>query len=251
MLRRTFLHLPGIGEATERRLWRQGVATWDHMLEGLRDGSLSSARLHGLEPAVIECISNLEGGRWGYFDRLLPSVHKWRAFRDLSDGALYVDIETTGGAGGEAITVIGTYDGTTARCFVAGRDLEEARALIESRPLVVTYNGAQFDLPLIRDRFRYNFFNFIHVDLRFPLARLGYRGGLKAIEQRLGIERSAATRGMNGFDAVLLWRRYEQGSEEALRLLLDYNREDTCHLKSLMELVCREMTRLLDEGMRC
>jgi uncharacterized protein len=243
MLQRTFLHLPRIGEKTERILWDQGVRTWEHLLDGVTKGSLPGRRFAGAEDPVRESMRRYAEGDWSFFDGCIPSAHKWRAFQDLGDRALYVDIETTGGVGGESITVIGTYDGHRARAFIAGRDLDQAQELLESHPLVITFNGAQFDLPILRDRFRYNHFNFVHIDLRHPLARLGFNGGLKAIEERLGIERSPETRGMGGFDAVLLWRQYEATDDErALDLLVRYNLEDVCHLAPLMQLVVREMS---------
>ncbi len=40
---------------------------------------------------------------------------------------------------------------------------------------------------------------------------------------------------MNGYDAVLLWRRWLRGDSRALELLLQYNREDTVNLLPLAE----------------
>ena len=42
------------------------------------------------------------------------------------------------------------------------------------------------------------------------------------------------TEGMNGYDAIKLWERYRKyGRDEALNLLLEYNREDVINLISL------------------
>jgi hypothetical protein len=39
---------------------------------------------------------------------------------------------------------------------------------------------------------------------------------------------------MNGYDAIKLWERYRKyGRDEALNLLLEYNREDVINLISL------------------
>ena len=53
----------------------------------------------------------------------------------------------------------------------------------------------------------------------------------------MGILRSEATRGLDGWDAVRLWQAYLGGSQEALDLLVAYNAEDVRHLKPLMEFV--------------
>lgn len=247
MIRQTFCHLQGIGPTTERKLWRDGVHSWAHAL-----ARADLARLHG---DLAESQRRMDSSDWKFFDRAIPAAERWRAFGDLAERALYVDIETDGGTDEDSITVIGCYDGKTARTFVRGRDLEGAKELIESHPLVVTFNGTQFDMPLIRRRFMYNFFNHIHVDLRFPLKRIGFSGGLKSIEQQTGIVRAGATKGLGGWDAVLLWREHERGSREALELLLEYNREDIRNLQPLMRLVFEKLggacTDLLPRPLRC
>lgn len=235
MLQQTFIHLPGIGPTTEARLWRAGLGDWRALAE--RGGeALRGPRADAVRRAAEESLARFERGDWSWFDAALPADAKWRAFGDLGTRALYVDIETDGGFGPEAITVIGCYDGVTARTFVAERDLEAAREFIEGFPLVVTYNGATFDMPLIRARFPYNLFNHVHVDLRFPLHRLGLRGGLKIIEQMVGIERGPLAQGLDGWDAVRLWREWQEGSARSLEVLLAYNREDIVNLAPLMRL---------------
>ena len=211
------------------------MGTWE---QALADEGLS--RWHG---GLRESEQQLATGRWDWFDRAIPSAERWRAYGDLAGQALYLDIETDGGTSGGAITVIGAFDGRDYRAFVAGENLDQAQALIEAHPLVITFNGSLFDLPIIRDRFRYNFFNHVHVDLRFTLRRLGLRGGLKAIEQALGLARSDATQGLDGWDAVRLWREYLRGSAEALEVLLAYNREDVVNLHPLMQRAFGELAK--------
>ena len=236
MLQQTFLHLPGIGPATERRLWRAGVRSWTDLVDRGAD-ALRGPRGDRIRRAAEESLRRWACGDWAWFDAVLPGRHKWRAFGDLGNRALYVDIETTGLHASDAITVIGCYDGRAVHSFVADRNLEAARELIEDHPLIVTYNGASFDMPLIRARFPYHFFNHIHIDLRPPLHLLGYRGGLKRIEEMAGLERSAHLRGLDGWDAVRLWLEYQAGDPASLDTLLDYNRADIVHLEPLMRLV--------------
>jgi len=196
MLRHSFIHLPGIGPQSERRLWRAGILDWAAYQAARADGRMGSGRLDLADAELARSIERYAVGDWNYFDRLLPADQKWRVYGDCRDRALCLDIETTGTADADPITVIGTYNGSEVRQFVNGRDLDAAREYIEQYPLVVTYNGALFDLPLIGARFRYNFFNHVHVDLRFPLRRLGLKGGLKKIEAQLGIEREDSVRGL-------------------------------------------------------
>jgi uncharacterized protein YprB with RNaseH-like and TPR domain len=243
MLKHTFLHIPGIGEVTERKLWKSGISTWHDFLTAHAAGKLRSRKVEHSIRDVIESIQRYEGSDWNYFDRCLPSNHKWRAFSDFDGKALYVDIETTGLPDEDCITVIGTYDGKETKSFIADVNLDKAVDEIEAHPLIVTFNGAQFDMPLIRRRFHYNFFNHVHIDLRFPLKRLGFAGGLKKIEQEFGIERSERTKGLDGWDAVRLWREYRHGHDAALDLLVEYNCEDIKNLEPLMRFVFGEMTK--------
>jgi uncharacterized protein YprB with RNaseH-like and TPR domain len=74
---------------------------------------------------------------------------------------------------------------------------------------------------------------------------LGLRGGLKSIEEQLGLIRDPAVQGLNGFDAVLLWKNYQWGDESALERLILYNTMDIVQLKPLMELGAREMKKRL------
>jgi uncharacterized protein YprB with RNaseH-like and TPR domain len=61
------------------------------------------------------------------------------------------------------------------------------------------------------------------------------QGGLKHIEQVLGIERSESIRGLNGWDAVRLWFEWSHGDLVARDQLLAYNRADTEHLVLLAD----------------
>ncbi len=225
MLRHTFLHLPGVGEATERRWWQSGITDWSAALaHACRDAH--RARLE-------RSCEAFQDGDWAWFDREIGAAHKWRAWGDLSERALFVDIETDGGHGAASITVIGTFDGRETRAFVADENLQDAADHLEAFPLLVTYNGLSFDMPLIRSRFAHRLRNHLHLDLRIPLFRLGMKGGLKRIEPKLGLSRSDRVEGLDGWDAVRLWREWQHGSREARELLLAYNAEDVRNLLPL------------------
>ena len=238
MLKKTFIHLDGVGVATEKKLWRKGIHDWNDLLErGLE--YLPEMRRSAIHSGVCESIRRYETSDWAFFDQSLPSSQKWRAYHDLKGRALFLDIETTGLANADSITLIGTYNGLESKIFVAGVNLESAAAEINRYPLLVTFNGACFDLPVIRRQFIGLAENHIHIDLRYAFRGLGYHGGLKVIEKQFGIERSLETRFLDGLDAVRLWNQYLGGSREALELLKKYNEEDVRNLKPLLEIACR------------
>ena len=58
------------------------------------------------------------------------------------------------------------------------------------------------------------------------------KGGLKVVEQALGIKRNLTE--VDGFMAVRLWWEYFNNcNEEALEIRLEYNREDVVNLRVL------------------
>jgi uncharacterized protein len=250
MLRQTFLHIPGVGYGTEERLWRAGVRGWEDVAAGRHGRHVRGALAQRLESWVEASEEALQRGRYRYFAANLPDREHWRAWPDFEDHAAYVDIETTGlEIGRDALTVVGVYDGRRMRSFVKGQNLEDLPRALEGRRLLVTFNGARFDLPFLRRAFPRMRLDQIHIDLMGPLRRLGFHGGLKRIESRLGVDRSARTTGMTGFDAVRLWHDYEAGDDGALEPLLEYNREDVVNLEPLAAFAYEGLRSLsLDQG---
>jgi hypothetical protein len=144
----------------------------------------------------------------------------------------YLDIETTFD---QSISVIGIYRADYGTIQLVGggvHDVNLYRAL-DGVTTIVTFNGTCFDLPVIRKRLLADLrVEYQHSDLMYVCRKRGLRGGLKAIEARLGIER--ATAGISGWDAPRLWQRYESYADAAaLTTLLHYNQEDVVNLAVL------------------
>jgi len=153
----------------------------------------------------------------------------------------YLDIETTGlSRFYDDITVIGVYlcNGEDDELIqLVGRHVTEdnlAKAL-ENVTRIYTYNGGRFDLPFINAFLGVNLAaEFHHHDLMYDCWRNNLYGGFKAVERQLGIPRELE--GIGGLEAVWLWWRYrKQGDENALELLLKYNKEDVVNLRVLRE----------------
>jgi len=244
LLEHTFIHIPGIGEKTEQHLWRNGIHTWNDFLR-TKKSPLSSARDSFVRQNLEVSLENRNNISF-FLDKLSPA-DIWRLFDRFKEKAVYLDIETSGlYQGVDEITVIGLYDGTTTKTFVQGINLVEFESEMDTYELIITFNGAQFDLPFIRRQFPNIFLPPAHIDLRFFLKKLGYSGGLKAIEKSFGLHRASAIDGMDGYEAVLLWKAYQWGDESALNRLIQYNTADIVHLKPLMEEGYEKMkTRLL------
>ncbi len=230
MLEHTFIFLPNFGPAREKKLWRGGITTWDDFLD--RFGSSPYHRHHCSMVAgskhALECLDG------GHFGTLLPSNETWRCVPHYRKIA-YVDIETTGCSYQDHITVIGLYDGSKTRSYVHGQNLKRFQKDILDYDVVVTFNGSMFDLPFLRREMKVQLPP-IHIDLRFLLASLDMKGGLKRIEQKFGIEREDDLKGLTGYDAVLMWRRYRnRKDEDELDRLVRYNAADICNLEKLLD----------------
>ncbi len=173
----------------------------------------------------------------GYFSERLPPGETWRLFDAFRHRAVYLDIETSGDdQWNNEITVIGLYDGRNTQTFVSGKNLEAFEMAIADYDLVITFNGACFDLPFIKRSFPGISLPKGHIDLRFVLKKLGLSGGLKKIERDTAITRCDDIDGVDGFEAVRLWQRYQWGDEKALETLITYNNADIMNLEPLMEL---------------
>lgn len=245
MLQNTFVHADGIGASTERKLWECGAPTWDAFLDLHRTGEMRSPRWSRLAPMVEQSRAALVRREIEFFSQRLPASEQWRLFQCFSGQAAFFDIETTGlSADYDQITVIGLYDGDTFQAFVRGKNLNDFPAAAARYPLLVSYNGATFDLPFIRACFR-GFEPRAHVDLRYPLRRLGYKGGLKDIEIQMGIKRPGHLRDIDGFEAINLWNRYLRGDKKELEKLVDYCRHDVVNLAPLAQRIAQELPRKL------
>ena len=153
----------------------------------------------------------------------------------------YLDIETTGlYPRYNKITVVGIYliNGIDAQFIqLVSEDITAANILdsLQGVDVIYTYNGSRFDLPFIHFRLGMDLAElFGHCDLMYDCWRESLYGGLKRVEQQLGIQRRLS--GIRGRDAVRLWWRYVNDYDEnALVTLLEYNKEDVINLKTLKE----------------
>lgn len=130
------------------------------------------------------------------------------------------------------VTTIALYDGRQVRHYVHGDNLTQFKRDIAEYKLIVTYNGKCFDVPYIESSLGCKLPQ-AHIDLRFVLASIGFKGGLKACERTLGFSRPGL-QDVDGYFAVLLWQEYQRtGNDAALETLLAYNIEDVLMLERL------------------
>ncbi|MBZ5638952.1 MAG: ribonuclease H-like domain-containing protein [Acidobacteriia bacterium] len=222
MLTRSFVHVPGVGERRERGLWQRGYTDWNAFLRGHPEGPWRDLIASRLDPERAA--------------RDLPRREMWRLATAFSGRVAFLDIETTGlSPGRDGITCVGLSDGERVEALVQGRDLGRLKTVLERFELLVTYNGSCFDLPVLAAAFpEIDFHRFHHIDLRYPLHRLGLKGGLKGVERTLGLARPEEIQGADGYLAVLLWDQHVGGHPRALETLVRYCLEDVVHLIPLL-----------------
>jgi len=232
VLRQTFCHVPGVGIKAEERLWASGVVSWD-ALGGAVEG-VTARKREQLTRHVEESRRQLAERNPLFFAETMPAAEHWRLFPEFRDSVAYVDIETTGlGGYGDHITTIALYDGRVIRHYVHGQNLADFARDIREYRVLVTYNGKCFDLPFLRAAFGISLEQ-VHIDLRYVLAGLGYKGGLKACERSLGLDRGDLAE-VDGYFAVLLWNEYKRRQNaQALETLLAYNIRDVVNLEALL-----------------
>jgi uncharacterized protein YprB with RNaseH-like and TPR domain len=236
MLRNSFVLVRGIGSRRESALWRSGVTTWDEFLDEPKIQRMSEEGKLRMDAEILNADANYRRRDASFFAARLPSREHWRCYGDFNRAVVYLDIETTGISPRSPVTVVGIFDGTRMHSLIRGQNLtgQNLRAILSSASLLITYNGASFDLPMLELQFPGTVPKVPHVDLRHVLRRLGLSGGLKNIEREMGIMRDRRVEYMTGEDAVYLWRLWErQNSRNALDLLLEYNSEDCRNLKAL------------------
>ncbi|MEQ1794699.1 MAG: ribonuclease H-like domain-containing protein [Nitrospira sp.] len=245
MLPSTFVILSGIGPATERRFWQEGLLTWNDFLQRSKVPGISAQRKQWYDQELILAQAEFDSGRLDYFTARLASREHWRFFELCEARTLYLDIETTGTSPHDGdVTVVGLHRQGETVCLVRGETLttERLQTELDACTLLVTFFGTGFDVPYLRAKFPQLTFSMPHFDLCFAARRLGLRGGLKQIERELGIERDGALHGLDGWDAVRLWMQWRAGDTAARDLLLAYNRADTANLAPLAKHVFQDIS---------
>jgi uncharacterized protein YprB with RNaseH-like and TPR domain len=221
-----------VSKAVEARLWAAGVTDWRD-LDGAPERLIPPRLRLPLRQTAAALDQALEALDLPALARALPTAEHWRLFSAFESRAIYLDIETDFQ---EGITAVGILDHDGPRILLPWRDLASFPDLVPPDSLLVTFNGASFDVPILRRFFPGWRPPAAHIDLRPLLVRLGERGGLKAIEERLGLGRPDHLRGLSGRTAATLFRWGGRGDQGALRLFAEYNLYDTINLRTLMAL---------------
>ena len=245
MITQSFIFLERIGGKLEQNIWRNGIHNWDNFLKRKNIKGLSRHRKLYYDRKILNARKALYNFDSGYFLGLLPQSEMWRLYNFFKEDAVFLDIETTGlSKNNDDITVFGLYDGINTKIMIKGINFDygELKKELQKYKLIVTFNGASFDLPFIEKRYPGLIPKIPNFDVRSLADKLGLNGGLKKIEKTLGIDRSQIVDKFYGGDALTLWRMYRAtGDEYYLNLLVEYNEYDIINLKIVAEHCVKKM----------
>ena len=244
MIERTFQLCKGMGPWREKALWAQGIAEWEDFLAAKRAGAIivSGPVDAALEAAIKAGQSAIEASDVQALAAMVPKREHWRLYRRFADQTAFIDIE----AGHDReISVVGVMDAAGVASFISPHTTDECQARLARSDVWVTFNGASFDVPMLLARFPNLEIPRVHLDLRPLLGRAGHHGGLKDIEEALGLNRPAHLKGLAGLDAIALWSEYQRSHRiESLRLLVEYNLYDVIGLRTLLDLCIERLSEL-------
>ncbi|MGE3063523.1 MAG: ribonuclease H-like domain-containing protein [bacterium] len=237
MLTSTFIHIEGISYRNERHLWEHGIKTWWDVIDRSQHLPFSEEKNFLLSEEVRKSVREFMKDNILYFSGRLPHKEWWRFLGHYKKEIGYVDIETNMQG---IITIVGLYIGGRFFYFKAGDDTLILEKMMSLPKILVSFNGTAFDIPKIKAEYPHVELPEIHFDLLKVTKSVGWYGGLKKIEESLHIKRPDNVRHMNGYNAILLWDQYRNGSQEALKTLLDYNKYDVLNLEILLDMFIKE-----------
>lgn len=233
--RSAFLHLPGFGPKKIVALRASGVICWSDLLHHLH------LDLPGLEDNAPEWVKAIWRDEQAIATQniahLVSTLHRsdhWRILADFLDQATYLDIETTGDQQRPEITLIIAKHKGSLHTYTAEHNLDDFLHLLDDITMLVTFNGASFDVPQMENHFHIPMRDIAHIDLRWVCYHTQLRGGLKEIERAIGLIRPPDLIGMDGAEADWLWQRWKAtGNPALLNRLTRYCAADVIGLEHL------------------
>ena len=246
MIENTFQIAKGVGPSKERGIWDSGILTWRDFIDSDQVEGIKERKKQECDALFNEAYEMLdEGDSYGLGD-MLKRGEQWRLFDRFKDDAAYLDIETDGLERDSLVTVVTVHRKKDTYTLTNGIDLDAASLAdaLDGTKILVTFNGSCFDVPVLRNSFPKVDLDMPHFDLRFGCRKVGLKGGLKNIEKEMGILRDDDIEGVDGEEAVRLWKLWEKrGDKEALRILTEYNRADTINLEGIADTIYNRLVR--------
>ncbi|MBD3249330.1 hypothetical protein GF336_04760 [Candidatus Woesearchaeota archaeon] len=247
MIRKSFIFLERIGKKKEENIWKQ-AGSWDDFLKTSEIKGIENSRKKNYNRRILEARKSLYDLDSSYFIGKLPQPEMWRLYDFFKDESVFLDIEVDNVRGD--VIVVGLFDGIDTKTMIKGINLDFNILEEELRKykLIVTFNGAVFDVPFLKKRYPRLLPDVPVFDLRVLCSRLGYKGGLKQIEKEFGIKRNKIVEEIYSGDPYLLYRMFRgSGDKDYLDLLVEYNEEDVINLKAIADKCFKMMEKKFKE----
>lgn len=223
-----------------------GIHTWDDLKLKYSAQTLpgvESARHAELLHELSRCETALAAADLAYLTKILHRSDHWRLLADFGSKATFLDIETSGDELRPEISVVVIRHRGQLHTFTAGQNLDQFLHFLGEIELLVTFNGASFDVPQLENHFHIPMRDIAHVDLRWVCYHSQLKGGLKEIERAIGLVRPPDLIGMDGAEAAFLWQRWKwTGNEKLVRRLTRYCAADVIGLEHLSNWIVASKT---------
>lgn len=234
--------LDGIGILTASTLHSEGIRDWYDLAESVT--ALPRRRRVQVLDDIATAHQALVIQDVGFFAARIQRREYWRIAAAFPTKTAFFDIETTGLSHHyHQVTVIGWILGGRYTAVI-GNPTEATSRLagdLHDDTVIVTYNGAHFDLPFLAKHVPDFVPPRVHVDLRHLARRVGLTGGQKKIEKSIGVRRAGGIKSVRGEAAPGLWFRYTRGDLNALRDLVEYNHADVDGLRQLLAHIVNDL----------
>ena len=236
----TFLHLNKVGIKTEAELWSKMILTWDDYKAQVESTDLFFDKSLSRLSESYQALANRDTT---FFANTLPKKEYFRLAVSFPQDVLFLDIETTGlSQYYDHITMIGWSINGTYDYYVQGIDQESKfREVLLKAKIIVTFNGAIFDIPFIKNYFKNIEIPLCHIDLRFLAKGVDLSGGQKSIEDQIGFKRSKSLKNTDGYMATVLWDEYKWGKKSSLEKLIAYNHSDVEGMKAILDYCIKKL----------
>ena len=249
MIKNSFLFLPKVGQKTEKNIWAQNIKNWDDFVKTGKVKGFSDKAKRACDRQIIKASIALRQGNSRFFTNW-PANETWRLYEHFRDETVFLDIETTGVTKQDKLLMVGLYDGYDTKIMLKDINLDfvNLKKELGKYKLLITFNGAVFDLPFLERTHPGIIPQIPHIDLRQACCRIGLKGGLKNIEKSFNIKREKNISHLNGGDVYRLWRMAMASRDKYyLDLLIEYNEEDIINLKQIADYTVRKLTLLSNQ----
>ena len=266
----------GVGDRVEQKLWREGFTSHRALRQWLQAGPLRSAGLASSRQLRLlkRSLDQWQDQDWRSLFDTLPPRHRWRLLEAMAPETLAIDFECDR-QGNPTVMALARLNEPTelylptealhaflesATQVLPGRWTPEG--CLDGMPVqlypfeklperwgpgaILTFAGRKFDLSLLRRLLGPDIPLDRHFDLADLARRVGFRGGLKVAERRLGVHRDPRISKLRGRQAMALWDRFISGGEQGIWALADlmaYNRADAANLLPLRDGLLKRMRR--------